>query len=269
MFNLADEFKTKVTKDTIPDSVFSSISNVSLKEGYAKITFDLSLYDIESIYSAVYSLLDKSYFFFEGDSSAITVTVIPKADGDVKRHVLDLNNSVINYSFYKIKSAENKSIKELILAKSLFNSDQSDAVVSESIAVETGEDGCECGSEDDLQEEIDADVLQRISNLSSSDDMSDVSGMQERSDSCGCGPAKTNDNGQYVKINIETTPKESQAPQGNQASSGSDTDSDFDFDDLDEISIPWEEKNDSKILEEERKKLDKVFGSRAENGKKN
>lgn len=243
---MTDDLRNKSSKVAIPDSVFSSIGCISLHDGYAKINYDLSLYDIESIYSATYSLLDDSYFFFEGNSKVLTVVVIPKSDSDVKRHVLELNNRVINYSFYKIKSIENKSMKEIILAKALFRgaepADSSTSSAADAIAraMEEAVSDCACSTTEDCGcesgEEISEEELQSMSNLS------------------------------YASEKAQAVPQKNEPV----AESKQESFDDFDFDDLEDISIPWEEKHDSKVIDEERKKLESFFKkSSGENGKTN
>jgi His-Xaa-Ser system protein HxsD len=212
---LIDEIKSKSLKSNYLDLALSKVGNVSFFEGYAKVKFDLSLYDLESIYSAVYSMLEDSYFFFEGDNKTVIVVFFLKDNHEVKgmtlaKLALELNNRVINYSFYKIKTVENRSIKELILSKALFLSPVQDNVVQTNVStLQSQREICDCevGNTDDLRS---------ISNISE------------------------NGSSSVPHLNDEELEID-----------------DFNFDDLDEICVPWEDKHDSKIMEQERAELEK------------
>ncbi|MBN2880593.1 hypothetical protein JXM83_00945 [Candidatus Woesearchaeota archaeon] len=100
--------------------VLEKLNFVTLGVGFAKISLRFELYDLESIYSAAYSMFDKASFFFDGDSQKAIVYIFAKKPQDLYSCVLEFNNHLINYSYYKIRSSENKKLKEFILSKSLF-----------------------------------------------------------------------------------------------------------------------------------------------------
>lgn len=198
-------------QNNIDVDFFSKIKTIKLYDSFCEVSFDLNFYDLESVYSAAYSMMEKAYFFFSGSKDNVVVSIFPKDLSEIMSLSLELNNKVINYSFYKIKSVENKSLKELILSRSLFVSEES--------------------SEESLEETPVSDTSKENYNFSNHD-------------VCSCEENKYDD--ENLNEDILENDEEINFD-------------DFEFQDIDNIKVPWEEKGDSELLEEERDELKKIY----------
>jgi len=87
-----------------------------------KIKLNTNLYPLDVIYSAAYSLVEKGYFYFEGDpKSEIIVNIkLKKKNIDIEGEFKD---QLLNYLEFKNNSVQNHDIKQMILHRALITND--------------------------------------------------------------------------------------------------------------------------------------------------
>ncbi len=77
------------------------------------------IYPLDVIFSAAYVLLDKFYFFLDGDpGSRIEVSIMPKA-GNADAAEKEFLDQLVNYAFYKKQAEKNSVVRNAIIQRAL------------------------------------------------------------------------------------------------------------------------------------------------------
>ena len=99
----------------------------TIEKDFVKLELNPKLYDVETIYSAAYQLMEDAYVYFDGDPDIeITVHLSYKDEGmNKEKELSDLAkkflNHLVNYTFYKINSKKKEVLRALLLRKSFEN----------------------------------------------------------------------------------------------------------------------------------------------------
>lgn len=97
-----------------------SLKNVDIEDDEALIEIHHGYFDLDVIYSAAYTLLDKAYFSFTGDpEDVIEVNIKVKEGNDVEKIVRGFQNELVNYSVYMKNAERNKEVREAIIERAL------------------------------------------------------------------------------------------------------------------------------------------------------
>ncbi|MEM0360633.1 MAG: His-Xaa-Ser system protein HxsD [Candidatus Diapherotrites archaeon] len=94
------------------------------KHGKAIVSVNPKVFTLEVVYSAAYVLLDKAYFFLDGDPAKEILVTIKARDKKRGAKALEeianhFNNELINYSVYAVQAARNQAIREAIIQRAL------------------------------------------------------------------------------------------------------------------------------------------------------
>lgn len=111
--------KRAVKKKTEPDVYMINNMEVHKKEGYVIVSVNPRIYSLDILYSAAYVLLDKAYLIIDGDpNEEILIEIRPRENGlDLETLGRELNNELINYAVYKLRSDRNKNIRNAIVQR--------------------------------------------------------------------------------------------------------------------------------------------------------
>ena len=96
-----------------------------------KITFNLSkdLYSKIILFRTCYTLIDNYYVYIDDDSNQWTVSLMTKdfsPISDIKKVEGEFRNTLINESFRDLLIDKTKNVKEMIVARALYGSDEND-----------------------------------------------------------------------------------------------------------------------------------------------
>lgn len=114
--------KEKVKVIDKPKQEVKVIDNLELHKDKMFISVNPKIYPLDVIYSAAYVLMDRAYFFIDGDpEEEILVEVRAKTPKESLETLgRDFNNELLNYAVYKVQSEKNKGIKESIVRRALY-----------------------------------------------------------------------------------------------------------------------------------------------------
>lgn len=99
----------------------------NIENDFAVVQLNVKLYDLETIYSAAYQVLDDLYIYFDGErDSKISVHISHKDEKKnnekgLDKAVKEFMNQLINYTYYKINTKRKESLRALFLKKSFDN----------------------------------------------------------------------------------------------------------------------------------------------------
>jgi len=193
----------------------------NIEKDFVKINLNPKLYDLETIYSTAYQLIEDTYIYVDGDpEKKITVNLSYKNKSKNKENELSLlaknfRNELVNNIYSKLGSKKKEFLKVLLLKKSFGSinlEDYDDEVVCE-----------ECDKESS-QETSDSNGMEKLEEDISEDDFEDPEGIAI--------PWDENEESNTCK-DEEDTKLEEKA-----------TEDDLDFEDPENITIPWDEEDD-------------------------
>jgi len=98
------------------DIIIINNMEINKKEKIVKVSINPKIYPLPTIYSALYSFLDKAYVHIDGDpKEEIIVTLIPK-NSEIDLEILgrELNNELINCAAFAIRMKNIKEIRNTI-----------------------------------------------------------------------------------------------------------------------------------------------------------
>lgn len=109
--------------------------DISVESGVAILKLKASVYPIDVVYSAAYTMLDKAYILFDGDQDEVIVSIRSKeadsSDELVKSLGVEFADQLINYGVYKNQAEKNAGIRQAIIQRVLLtNGFNSEAGVS-------------------------------------------------------------------------------------------------------------------------------------------
>jgi His-Xaa-Ser system protein HxsD len=100
----------------------SIVNNLEInkKDNYVMVSVNPQFYNLEVVYSAAYSLMDRAYIIIGGNPQMETLVELrPKEKYDLETLGREFNNELINYAVYIMQTMRNKKEKELIMKKAL------------------------------------------------------------------------------------------------------------------------------------------------------
>jgi len=97
------------------------LKNWEVEGDKALVTINPSLFPVEVVYSAAYTLMDVAYFILDGDpQQEIKVEITVKDDEiDPAQLARRFNNELLNYSVYVTQAARNQNLREAIIQRAL------------------------------------------------------------------------------------------------------------------------------------------------------
>lgn len=123
------------------------------------IKLNPQFYPPEVVYSASYVLLEKAYFWFDGDPRReMQVSIIPKEGYKADEISKEFNEELINYLEYRNNYERNKDIRYIILQKAIETAQRTTPPTSEEEKENTNEDELEEIDEEDLFDSADEDL---------------------------------------------------------------------------------------------------------------
>lgn len=137
----------------VSNSKLESFGAVSFDGEYAKVKVNPKIYSLAVVQSAAFSLLDKAYFFIDGDSKdGFVVEIWPKkASGE--KNLLEVgkffNDELLNYAVFTMQSEANKPLRETILRAAFFSANQPTLQTTPS-KVASEDTSCECKDGEDF-----------------------------------------------------------------------------------------------------------------------
>jgi His-Xaa-Ser system protein HxsD len=136
----------------------------TIKDGFSVLTLNPRLYNLDTIYSALYQLIDDAYVVLDGDPDIeIEVRLSWKDDkkndekqlGELAKEFL---NQLVNYTYYKINTKKREFLRALMLKKSFgdivledVGSDESE--VSQKSSEPDSSESAECAPEQPAEQE--------------------------------------------------------------------------------------------------------------------
>ena len=102
--------------------------NIELIEGENKavVSVNPQIYPFDVIFTAVYCFLDEAYVLIDGDPvEEVIVELKPKEGNKIDELGKRFNNTLVKYATYKIYSARNKDIRNILLRRALLTNDDS------------------------------------------------------------------------------------------------------------------------------------------------
>jgi His-Xaa-Ser system protein HxsD len=133
--------------------VLEKVSGFSVVDGSARVCVNPKLHNLDVVYSAAYTFLDKAYILLDGDpDNEIIVTIRPKDGYNAEKLGFEFSNELLNYSHYKSKVKELGVVRQVILQRALLvydtknanyedgNSEEVDSLIDEDLDFEDVED---------------------------------------------------------------------------------------------------------------------------------
>lgn len=101
--------------------VSRSISNLQLNQDHVLVAVNTAVYPRDVVFYAAYVFLDRSYVVIDGNpESELVVELRPKDKSkDLEDLGREFNNELLSYAVYKIQLEQNKSVRDLMLAKTM------------------------------------------------------------------------------------------------------------------------------------------------------
>jgi His-Xaa-Ser system protein HxsD len=197
---------------------------------FIKISLNPKLYNLETIYSAAYQIMEDAFVILDGDpDTEITVNLSYKEDTKNNGHELSalakkFMNQLVNYTFYKINSQKKELLRALLLKKSFENIDLEKFDES----LETSSEAKENAEEENCEECKEEKASGKKSGTVLSDEEESVF-----------------ENGAETEDEEDEEDEASADKDKRKYDDGSDNEmkeEDLEFDDPEGIAIPWEEK---------------------------
>jgi His-Xaa-Ser system protein HxsD len=110
------------------------MKKITIEGNSAIISVKPKIHNLDVVYSAAYTFLDRAYILLDGDpDKEIIVTMKPKGKEDPEKLGLEFNNELLNYSHYKSKVKDLGEIRQAILQRSLLIFEKKDEEKKEEI----------------------------------------------------------------------------------------------------------------------------------------
>lgn len=92
-------------------------------KGWVKLTVNMAVYPLSTVYSAGYAFLDKAYIYIDKTSSnKLAVWVFPKyKKADLNNLGMDFYNELLNYAHYFTSLKANADTLKILMQKALFS----------------------------------------------------------------------------------------------------------------------------------------------------
>ena len=134
-----------------------------IENDFIKIYLNPKLYNLETIYSSAYQLMETVNIILEGDPDVeVIVNLSYKEKDNTEKELTELakefSNKLINYSYYKINTKNKALLRSLLLKKSFENIILEDIGDDEESENQTKDENCTDCKED--TSEIDTSVFE-------------------------------------------------------------------------------------------------------------
>jgi len=239
----------------------------NIEKDFVKINLNPKLYDLETIYSTAYQLIEDTYIYVDGDpEKKITVNLSYKNKSKNKENELSLlaknfRNELVNNIYSKLGSKKKEFLKVLLLKKSFGSinlEDYDDEVVCEECDKESSQETSDSNGMEKLEEDISEDDFEDPEGIAipwdekHGDENKELSESQERDDE---NDSKLDEEATEEDLNFED-PEGIAIPwdeneESNTCKDEEDTkleekatEDDLDFEDPENITIPWDEEDD-------------------------
>jgi His-Xaa-Ser system protein HxsD len=92
-------------------------------DGWLKLTLDLKVYPLSTIYSAGYVFLDRAYIHLDmGGKGKVEIRLLPKNKKvNLNRLGMDFYNELLNYAHYHSRIKANTEVIKMIMQRALFS----------------------------------------------------------------------------------------------------------------------------------------------------
>ncbi len=105
----------------------STINNIeiNIKGGFVLVSVNPKIYNMDIVYSAAYSLIDKAWVIIDGHpEEEIFVEIKPKHKMNLEELGRIFNEELLNYAFYKTMAQQNQEIRESIVRRAFLTNAQ-------------------------------------------------------------------------------------------------------------------------------------------------
>ncbi len=97
---------------------------VSTKENTVTATINPKIYPLPIILQACDVFIDRAYMFLDGDpEKSVSVIMKPKEKSDLNKLAGELNNEILNYAAYFVRSQVNKDTRDAMLKRAFATAD--------------------------------------------------------------------------------------------------------------------------------------------------